>query len=164
MWFGQIFRRPQHPLKSLPAGARSRFTSPVPWGDLFIPGALVQGPDSLFYHWIADYEEPPALHIAAAGGTDARFEDLSNEFIRHRVGLQSPHRPSGPDYLEQSAVDFVRHGVLADARLGQPRLSDAAGWCKDRLRRTDLLYDRSEAGECRADLGVMADNRRLKHR
>ena len=116
----QIFRRPQHPLKSLPAGARSRFTSPVPWGDLFIPGALVQGPDSLFDFRIADYEEPPALHISAARRTDARFKDLSNEFIRHRVWFQTPHRPGGPNHLEQiSAVDYVRHRILADYRLSR---------------------------------------------
>jgi hypothetical protein len=63
---GQIFRRREHPLKPLPAGGRSRFASPIPWGDLFIPSALVQSPDSLFDLRIADYQEAPALPVAAA--------------------------------------------------------------------------------------------------
>src|SRR5215472_11039510 len=41
---------------------------------------------------------------------------------------------------------------MASSRLAQPRLSDRAGWCKDRLRRTDLLTAprHLEAGEYRA--------------
>jgi hypothetical protein len=31
---------------------------------------------------------------------------------------------------------------MAFSRLAQPRLSDRAGWCKDRLRRTELLTAR----------------------
>jgi hypothetical protein len=32
---GQIFRRIEQPQELLPAHARSRFTGPIPWGDLF---------------------------------------------------------------------------------------------------------------------------------
>jgi len=55
---------------------------------------------------------------------------------------------------------------MAFSRLAQPRLSDRAGWCKDRLRRNDLLTApcHLEAGEYREKLGVTADIRRLKHR
>ena len=55
---GQIFRPRQHPFKPLSAGARSRFTRPIPWGYLFIPGAFVQRADSLFDLGIVIYEKP----------------------------------------------------------------------------------------------------------
>ena len=37
--------------------------------------------------WIADYQKAPALHISAARGTDPRLQDLSDQFVRHRVWL-----------------------------------------------------------------------------
>ena len=49
------FRRVEQPQKSLTAHARSRLARRIPRGDLFIPGALVQGPDSLLDLHIADY-------------------------------------------------------------------------------------------------------------
>src|SRR5271165_2979472 len=97
---GQIFRRVEQPQKSFPAHARGRFTRPIPRCNLFIPGALVVGPDSLLDLRIADYQETPSLRVAAARGPDARLQDLSGKFVRHRVWFQPPHRPSGPDDLE----------------------------------------------------------------
>src|SRR5262249_21979340 len=97
-------------------------TRPIPWGHLFIPGAFVQGPDNLFDLRISDYEEPPALHISAARRTDARFEDLTDQFVRHRVRFQPPHRPGGADDLEKvgGARRFVGHRIsflcLSDTR------------------------------------------------
>src|SRR5215471_19210937 len=41
---GQIFRRGEQPQELLPAHARSGFTRPIPRGDPFIPGTLVQAP------------------------------------------------------------------------------------------------------------------------
>jgi hypothetical protein len=70
---GQIFRRIKQPQKSLPAHARGRFTSPIPRCNLFVSCALVVGPDSLFDLRIADYQKPPALHVAAARRTHARL-------------------------------------------------------------------------------------------
>jgi hypothetical protein len=99
------------------------------------PSPLVQGPDRLLDLRIADYQESPALHISAARGTDARFQDLANQFVRHRIWFQSPHRPGAANDFEQiRAVAFIG---LAFSRLAQQRLSDRAGWCNDRLRRTD---------------------------
>jgi len=60
---GQILSRVEQPQKSLAAHARSRFTSPISRGDLFIPCSLVQGPDSLLDLRITDHQEPSALHI-----------------------------------------------------------------------------------------------------
>jgi hypothetical protein len=62
---GQMFRRIEQPQKSLAAGARGRFTSPVPWGDLLVPRTLVQGPDRLLDLRIADYLKPPTLACSA---------------------------------------------------------------------------------------------------
>jgi hypothetical protein len=45
---GEMFGGGKHPLKPLPAGARSRFTRPIPWGHLLVPSPFVQGPDGLF--------------------------------------------------------------------------------------------------------------------
>jgi hypothetical protein len=53
------------------------------------------------------------LHVAAAGSTDTRLQDLADEFIRYRVWFQPPHRPGGQNDLEQvRAVAFIEHGVL----------------------------------------------------
>ena len=113
---GQIFSRRQHPLKPLPAGARGRFTGTIPWGHLFIPSPLIQGHDRLLDLRIADDEEPPSLHVSTARRTDTRLQDLTDQFVWHRVRFKPPHRPSGADDVEQiSAVVFARHGVLSGA-------------------------------------------------
>src|SRR6516165_4060861 len=85
---GQIFCRSEQPQKSLLAPARGGFPSPMPRGDLFIPGVLVQAPNRLLDLVVSDDQEPPPLHISAAGSTYARFQDLSNHLIWHRVRLQ----------------------------------------------------------------------------
>src|SRR5215831_8121982 len=72
---------------------------PIPRGDLFIPGALIQGPDRLFDLAVSDDQEPPPLHIAAARRTDPRFQNLPDQIVRHRVWFQPPHRSGGPDDL-----------------------------------------------------------------
>jgi len=82
---GQILCRVEQPQKSFPAHARGRFTSSVAWGNLLVPRTLVQGPDSLLDLRVADYQEPPALHVAAARRTHACLQDLANQFVRHRV-------------------------------------------------------------------------------
>jgi hypothetical protein len=78
---------------------------------VFIPSALVQGPDRLLHLGITDHQEPPTLHIAAARCTDARLQDLSDQFIRHPVGFKPPHQACGFDDLEQigSARGFLGH-------------------------------------------------------
>ena len=123
---GQIFRRIEQPQKSLPAHARGRFTGSIPWGSLLIPGPLVVGPYRLLDRRIFDDEKAPTLHVSAAWRTHARLQDLSDQFTRHRVRFQPPHRASRLDDLEQvgGVRGCVRHGVLAGAQLAQPRLSD----------------------------------------
>jgi hypothetical protein len=76
---GQTFCRVEQPQKSLPAHARGRFTSPIPWCDLLVPRALVVGPDSLLDLRISDYQEPPALHVSATRGADAQEETASHQ-------------------------------------------------------------------------------------
>jgi hypothetical protein len=98
---GEIFSGGKHPLEPLSAGAGGRFTRPMPRRNLFIPSTLVQGPDPLLDLRVADYQKPPALHISTARGTDARLKDLADQFVRNRVWLQPPHRPSGSDKVEQ---------------------------------------------------------------
>src|SRR5215469_5502869 len=53
--------------------------------------------------------------------------------------------------ISNTSVLWISFG-MAFSRLAQPRLSDRAGWCKDRLRRTDLLTAPRHpgAGEYRA--------------
>ena len=82
---------------------------------MLVPGALVVGPDSLFDLCIADYQEAPALHVPAARRTHTRFQDHSDQFVRHRVGLQPPHRAGGPHDLEEvgGVRGCVRHSVLS---------------------------------------------------
>jgi hypothetical protein len=103
--------------ESLPAHARGGFTSPIPWRNPLVPSALVVGPDSLLDLGIPDDEEPPALHIAAARGADTGLQNLSDQFGRHQVWLQRPHRPGGPNDLEQvgSVRKCVRHSLLGHA-------------------------------------------------
>jgi hypothetical protein len=74
----QIFRRVEQPQKSLAAHARGRFARPITWRNLLVPSALVIGSDSFLDLRIADYQEPPALHVAAARGTNARLKDFSD--------------------------------------------------------------------------------------
>jgi hypothetical protein len=120
----QMFRRIEQPQKSVSAHARSRFTRPVPWCDLLVPRTLVQGPDRLLDLRVADNQEPPALHVPAARGTYSCLQDLSDQFVGHRVWFQPSHRPGGANNLKQvGAVVFVRRGVLAGA-MGSPRLSE----------------------------------------
>src|SRR5215472_14366402 len=49
-----------------------------------------------------------------------------DQFVRYGGRLQPPHRAGRADDLEQvgGVRRCVRHGVLAGARLGRPRLSD----------------------------------------
>ena len=96
----QILRCRQHSLKPLSAGVRGRFTRSIPWGDLFIPGALVHGPDRLFDLRIADDQESPSLHVSTARRADTGFKDLTDQFVRHPIWLQPPHRPSRSYDLE----------------------------------------------------------------
>jgi hypothetical protein len=141
-------------------------------GDLFIPGTIVQDSNGFLDLRIADYQEAPALHIAAARGSDSRLQDFSDRFVRYRVWFQSSHRPRSPDDLEQvGVVNFVGHGILAGARLAQPRLSDRVASCKARLRRTirgfavaedahrGMLTPRSSGR--RANIGTTAESWRL---
>ena len=60
--------------------------------------------------------------------TDTRRQDIPDRFetigalniVRHRVRFKPPHRPSGPNDLEQiSVVDCGRHGILAGYRLSR---------------------------------------------
>src|SRR5262249_20410399 len=80
------FCRVEQPQKSLPAHAWGRFTRPMPWRNLFIPGALVQGRDRLRDLRIAGNQKPPALHISTAGRT-ARQDG----FAEHRMVQRSPY-------------------------------------------------------------------------
>jgi hypothetical protein len=46
--------------------------------------------------------------------THARFEDLSHQFVRHRVRFQPPHRPrSGLHLLARSAIERSRISSLS---------------------------------------------------
>src|SRR5580704_11317379 len=89
--------------------------APISWRDLLIPGALIQGPDRLLDLRIADYQEAPALHISATRGTHARFEDLPDQFVWHRVWFQTPHRPGGSDDFEQvgGVRLFLGHDIFS---------------------------------------------------
>ena len=54
---------------------------------------------------------PPALHVSAAGGTHARLKDLSDQFVRHRVRFQPPHRSGLRIISNRSAVFGAVSGV-----------------------------------------------------
>jgi hypothetical protein len=69
----QIFRHVEQPQKSLTVHAWGGFTSPIPWRDLLVPGSLVERSDRLLDTGVPDNQEPPALHISAAGRTHARL-------------------------------------------------------------------------------------------
>src|SRR6516162_5402152 len=134
---GEIFCRIEQPQKSLTAHARGRFSGAITGRNLSVPGPLVEGPDCLLDLRISDYQEPPTLHVSPARGTHACLQDLADQFARHRVRFQPPHRPGGPDDLEQiSAADFVKHGVSWLVSDDPPRLSDGIAWCKHRFPRT----------------------------
>src|SRR5215471_6528848 len=62
-----MFGGGKHPLKPLPAGARSRFARPIPWGHLLVPSPFVVGPDRLFDLRISDHQEPPACMFPPLG-------------------------------------------------------------------------------------------------
>ena len=82
---GEMFGGGKHPLKSFPAGARSRFPGAIPWRNLLIPGPLIQGPDSLFDLRIADHQEPPTL-----------FPPLGAHTPASRIFRKGAPRPAGP--------------------------------------------------------------------
>jgi hypothetical protein len=99
-----------------------------PRRNLFIPSALVVSADRLLDTGVPDHQKPPPLHVAAARRTDARLQDLADQFVRHRIRLQPPHRPGGSDNFEQ--VDGVRGGF--DAVVG--RASGAKVSLTERVR------------------------------
>jgi hypothetical protein len=106
---GQMFHRRQHSLETPPAGARRRFTSPIPWRNLLVPSPFVQGPDSLFDLPISDHQESPALHVSATRRTDARFKDLSDQFVRHRGQVS-------PGALNGVVLIISKSSVVSEAR------------------------------------------------
>jgi hypothetical protein len=82
---GEMLSSGKHPLKPLPAGARCRFPSPIPWGHLLVPSPFVQGPDSHFDLRIADHQEPPTLHVAADSNFRFRATAASSVIATVRI-------------------------------------------------------------------------------
>src|SRR5947207_3422345 len=71
---GEVFRRVEHPQEPVAASARSGFACTVPWGNDLIPSAPIERPNRLLDLGIADDEEAPSLHVAAARRADTGFE------------------------------------------------------------------------------------------
>ena len=113
---GQVLRGIEQPQKSLPADAWGRFTRAIPWRNLFIPGALVVGPDTLLDRRVPDHEEPPMLHVATTRGADARLQDLSDQFVRNKDRLQRFSRR-----IERVARMIPNRGVVFSAASGIAR-------------------------------------------
>jgi Rieske 2Fe-2S protein len=60
------------------------------------PRRAVEGPDRLFDLRIGDYQKSQALPLSATRGASARLQELSDQFVRHRVCFQPSRRQSGP--------------------------------------------------------------------
>jgi len=63
MWLARYSAAASQPLALAGSGLRGCFTRPIPWGDLLIPGPLVQGSERLLDLRITDYQETPALRM-----------------------------------------------------------------------------------------------------
>jgi hypothetical protein len=132
---------------------------------------LIQGPDSLLDLRIADYQETPALHISAARCTDARFQDLLDQFLRHRVWFQPSHRPGGADNLEQmggveAALETACSVISFSAEIAashqtphsdKPELSSIAGRLRD-CRKTFRCAESGFSPRRAMDLPLIGDD------
>src|SRR5438445_10188306 len=76
--------------------------------DDLVEGALVPDLYALLDLRVLDHEEPPALRVAPVGRAGAGLEDLLDQLVGHRVGLQSAHRAHRLHDLEQVRVAWHR--------------------------------------------------------
>src|SRR5882724_7858446 len=65
------------------------------------PGFTVQLPEPRALGRITDDDEAPALAVAAAGRADGRIQNLPDDGVRDRIGLQTTHRPLRGHGLEE---------------------------------------------------------------
>jgi hypothetical protein len=106
----QVFDRRVLALVAGGVGARRRRARRVARPDRFVVQTLVVDLHLLLDLGALDHQEPPALGIAAARRPLGRLQDLVDHLVRHRVGLEPPHRPHRAHDLEN--VGRFRHGVL----------------------------------------------------
>ena len=91
---GQIFRGIEQLQKLLAGHARGRFTSPIPWGDALVPGALVQAAPGMLAHLlVSKYTDHLPLYrqsqIYARDGLNLDRSTLS-DWVGQAVWLLQP--------------------------------------------------------------------------
>ena len=126
---GETFRKRVVPLKPKPTEPRSS-TRP----DDLVEQLFVIALYCLFLgDRVLEDEELPALGVAAARSRLAGRQDLEDKLVRHRVGLQPPHRPHRMHDVENIAAqrNVVRHVLLLGAR--RAGSADCRQWSPGRL-------------------------------
>src|SRR2546423_4870132 len=98
---GEVFGRCEQPAETILIHPRCGFSGSIARGDNLVPSPLVVGADGSFDLRILDHEEPPTLHVAAARGADAGFQDLPDQLWRDRVRFQPTHRTGRANDLEE---------------------------------------------------------------
>src|SRR3984893_16546172 len=90
--------------------SRRRCAARITRPDHLVEGFLVIDLHLLFDLRVFQHQKAPALRIPPARRGLPRQEDLTDQIIGHRVGLQPPHRTQGMDDLEKAR--FFGHVVL----------------------------------------------------
>src|SRR6476660_4607466 len=75
---------------------------------------------------IMDHQEAPRLHVAATRSVGTALKNTTEQRIRKRVGLQTPHRAGCPHDLEQ--VEFGHCPCLPAVRSIRPQGALSVGW------------------------------------
>src|SRR6266446_3499145 len=112
---GQILHRRVLPVVLLAADAWRRRALEVSRPDHLVESALVVDLHGLFDLRVLDDQEPPALGVAPVGGAGTGLQDLPDQLVGHRIGLQPAHGPHGLHDLEQ--VRVARHRASLSASL-----------------------------------------------
>ena len=79
---------------------------------IHVERALVVALDHLASRGVFDDEEVPALTVRAGRGADRRVEDLVDQLVGHRIGLEIANGTAGMHRLEYA--DVVAHGDLLE--------------------------------------------------
>ena len=107
---GEVLCGAKHARKTLCAHSRGRRAGAIARRGLLVPGPLVIDRSRFLDFRVADHEEAPALHVAAARRRRAGLQDSPEQRLGHRVRLQTPHRARRMDDLEQARVVESRIG------------------------------------------------------
>ncbi len=107
---GQVLHGRVLAIVGLAAHAGRRRALEVARSHHLVEGALVVRLHGLLDLGVLHDHESPALRVAAVGRAHAGSEDLRDQRIGHRVGLQPSHGPHRLHDLEQ--VARVGHAVL----------------------------------------------------